>query len=78
MTYRTITLLTLISLTTTACGDNQAQRALSGGAIGAGVGTVGSVLVGANPVAGAVVGGAVGAVTGAVTNKRQINFGDIR
>lgn len=66
-----------VLFTVTACGNTQGQRALSGGAIGAGAGTVGAVLLSANPVAGAVIGGAVGAVTGAATDKRQIDFGDI-
>ena len=60
------------------CGNTPGQRALSGGAIGAGAGTVGAVLLDANPVAGALVGAAAGAVTGAVTTKKQINLGDIK
>ncbi len=62
-------------LAVSACGDTTGQRAVSGGAIGAGAGAVGGVLLGANPVAGAVVGGAAGAATGALTNKDQINLG---
>lgn len=61
-----------------ACGNTSGQRALSGGAIGAGTGAVGAAVLGANPVAGALVGGGVGAVTGAVTTKRQIDLGDIK
>ena len=61
-----------------ACGDTSGQRALSGGAIGAGAGTVGAVLFHGNPMAGLIIGGAAGAVTGAVTNKSQINLGDIK
>lgn len=53
-----------------ACGANEGDRALSGGAIGAGTGAV----VG-GPV-GAVVGGAAGATTGAVTEEDDINLGD--
>ena len=65
-------------LAVSACGDTQGQRALSGGAIGAGTGAVGAALLNGNPVAGAVIGGAVAAVTGAATNKRQIDLGDIK
>ncbi len=61
----------------TACGNTPGQRSLSGGAIGAGAGTVGAILLDANPVAGAIIGGAAGAVTGAATTKKQINIGDI-
>lgn len=59
-----------------ACGTSRTERALSGGAIGAGVGAAGSGLTGGSPWTGAVVGGAVGAATGALTNKNQIDLGD--
>ena len=55
-----------LALATAACGDRPVDRALTGGAIGAG----GGALVGAaagNPVAGAVVGGLGGAAIGAAT-----------
>jgi osmotically inducible lipoprotein OsmB len=58
-----------------ACGNTPGQRALSGGAIGAGAGAVGGALVGGDPVTGALIGGGVGAVTGAVTNRHQIDLG---
>lgn len=61
-----------------ACGDTKGQRALSGGGIGAGAGTVGAVLLNANPVAGALIGGAAGAATGAMTTKKDIDLGDIK
>jgi osmotically inducible lipoprotein OsmB len=60
-----------------ACGNTKGQRALSGGAIGAGAGTVGAVLLNANPMTGAVLGAAAGAVTGAMTSKKNIDLGDI-
>jgi len=69
----TFTIATLTFLV--ACGDKQGDRALSGGAIGAGVGGVGSALLGGNPVTGAVIGGAVGAGTGALTKKRDLDLG---
>lgn len=73
MSVSVISTLLLVS----ACGNTPGQRALSGGAIGAGAGTVGAALLNANPVAGAIIGGAAGAVTGAATDKRQIDLGDI-
>lgn len=57
-----------------ACGNTTGERALSGGGIGAGVGALGGLLVGA-PLEGALIGGAVGAGTGALTNRSQINLG---
>ena len=62
------------SLALGACGESKGDRALSGGAIGAGAGAVGGALVGA-PVSGAVIGGAAGAATGAMTDKDQIDLG---
>lgn len=75
-TAKIITVLTL-AMFISACGNTKGQRALSGGAIGAGAGTVGAVLLNANPVAGAVIGGAAGAATGALTKKKHIDLGDI-
>ena len=51
---------------TSACGERPIDRALTGGAIGAGTGAVVGSTVG-NPSAGAVIGGAAGATIGAVT-----------
>lgn len=56
-----------------ACGDTRGERALSGGALGAGAGAVGGALLG-DPVTGAVIGGAAGAATGALTDKEDISL----
>lgn len=61
-------------LVVTACGNTKGERALSGGAIGAGVGAVGSAIVGGSIAGGALIGAGVGAVTGAITDKDQINL----
>lgn len=55
-----------LGLAVAACGNNPTDRALTGGAIGAGTGAVVGSTVGA-PIAGAVIGGAGGAVVGAAT-----------
>lgn len=52
------------------CGNNPTDRALTGGAIGAGTGAVVGSTVGA-PIAGAVLGGAAGAVVGAATTPER-------
>lgn len=57
-----------------ACGTSTSDRALSGGGIGAGVGAVGGLLLGA-PVEGALIGGAVGAGVGALTKSNQVDLG---
>jgi hypothetical protein len=67
--------LIAVSLTLSACGNTQGERALSGGAIGAGGGALISGVTGGNPLTGAVIGGAAGAATGALTNKKQIDLG---
>jgi osmotically inducible lipoprotein OsmB len=58
-----------------ACGESTTDRALSGGAIGAGAGALGGAVLGADPVTGAVVGGAVGAATGGLTDKDDVDLG---
>jgi osmotically inducible lipoprotein OsmB len=66
--------LALSALTLAACGNTTGDRALSGGGIGAGVGALGGLMVGA-PLEGALIGGAVGAGTGALTNDHQVDLG---
>jgi osmotically inducible lipoprotein OsmB len=56
------------------CGTTTSDRALSGAAIGAGIGAVGGYMVG-SPVEGALIGGAVGAGAGALTDPDQVNLG---
>jgi hypothetical protein len=58
-----------------ACGAAKEDRALSGAAIGAGVGAVGSSVTGGSALGGALLGGAVGAAAGVLTDKRDVNLG---
>jgi hypothetical protein len=60
---------TLFSVT--ACGDTWGQRAVTGGAVGAGSGAVLGAATGFNPLLGALVGGAAGAGIGAATTPRH-------
>lgn len=60
-----------------ACGSTNAERGLSGGAIGAGVGAAGAAIVGGSVAGGALLGGAAGAATGVLTDKDDIDLGDI-
>lgn len=66
--------LSMAALSLVACGNGTGERALSGGGIGAGVGALGGLMLGA-PLEGAVIGGAVGAGAGALTNRSQVNLG---
>ncbi|WP_291295087.1 hypothetical protein [Elioraea sp.] len=56
------------------CGNTTADRAISGGGIGAGAGALGGWALG-SPIEGALIGGAVGAGAGALTGPDQINLG---
>ncbi len=64
----------LAALLLAGCGTSQQDRALSGGAIGAGAGGLAGAAVG-HPLAGAALGGAGGAATGAYTNPNQVDLG---
>jgi len=66
--------LVLGVLALAACGQTTGDRALSGGAIGAGAGAIGGALVG-SPGTGALIGGALGAGTGSLTSPSQIDLG---
>jgi hypothetical protein len=58
-----------------ACGNTTSDRALSGAGIGAGVGAVGSAVVGGSVLPAAIIGGAVGAAAGGLTSSDQVNLG---
>jgi hypothetical protein len=58
-----------------ACGATKEDRALSGGAIGAGVGAGAAGLTGGSMLGGAALGGAAGAAGGALTNQNQVDLG---
>jgi hypothetical protein len=63
------------ALLVAACGNTTGDRALSGGAIGAGAGLAVGAVTGATLLQGAVVGGALGAAAGALTTNDQVNLG---
>lgn len=62
-------------LGTSACSHmpENAQRALSGGAIGAAGGVAITALAGGSLLGGALIGGAAGAAIGALTTSHQVN-----
>ncbi|MBI3197312.1 MAG: hypothetical protein HYZ40_07345 [Rhodospirillales bacterium] len=62
-----LTVMAIILVGATACGDTWGQRAVTGGAIGAGSGAVVGGVTGMGVLPGALVGGAVGAGVGAAT-----------
>jgi hypothetical protein len=62
-------------LTLAACGSSTSDRALSGGAIGAGVGGAAGALTG-HTLGGAALGGAAGAAAGALTDEDDVDLGE--
>jgi osmotically inducible lipoprotein OsmB len=62
------------ALATAACGERPVDRALTGGAIGAGGGAVVGAATGGNPLVGAAIGGLGGAAIGAATAPRQYYY----
>lgn len=59
----------------TACGHTTTDRALSGGALGAGAGAAAGALTGGSVGTGALIGGALGAGAGALTDDDDVNLG---
>ncbi|HZL59807.1 MAG TPA: hypothetical protein VFC38_08905 [Stellaceae bacterium] len=56
------------------CGSSPTDRAMTGGAMGAGVGALAGLAVGM-PITGAIFGGALGATAGALSDPSQIYLG---
>jgi hypothetical protein len=57
------------------CGQSRGDRALSGGALGAGAGAGVAAITGGSLLTGAVIGGLGGAAAGALTAPRDVNLG---
>jgi osmotically inducible lipoprotein OsmB len=51
----------------TGCGYSPGERAVTGGALGAGAGAAIGAVTGGRPLTGALIGGGVGALGGALT-----------
>jgi osmotically inducible lipoprotein OsmB len=77
--FRKLILSALLSaslLAVAGCGYSPGQRALSGGAIGAGGGAIIGAATGIGPGTGALIGAGAGALTGAATTHNQLNLGN--
>ncbi|MEM6662572.1 MAG: hypothetical protein AAF666_10395 [Pseudomonadota bacterium] len=59
-----------------ACGTNRADRAISGGAIGAAAGGLGAAVLDGDITSGVLLGGAAGAAAGGLTNAEDLDLGD--
>jgi osmotically inducible lipoprotein OsmB len=71
VTRKFLPLVAVLAFITAGCSDmnNKEQRALSGGAIGAGAGAVLGWVTGANPWVLGAIGAAGGAAVGALTDE---------
>ena len=58
------------------CGSSTTDRAISGGALGAGAGAAAGAIAGGGAAEGAVIGGALGAGTGALTDEDDVDLGE--
>lgn len=74
-TIRNATLAAALALSLSACSgmNTTQQRTVSGGAIGAGVGAVGTVVTGGCVACGAAVGAGVGAAGGYIYDQLEKN-----
>lgn len=73
LTLASIAVLSAVTLA--GCGTSTSDRAISGGAIGAGLGAGAGALTGGSVVGGALLGGAGGAAAGALTSPGDVNLG---
>jgi osmotically inducible lipoprotein OsmB len=69
------TVVLVAALALAACGRTVGERAVTGGALGAGVGAGTAAIAGGNIGTGALIGGGVGAAAGALTSCEDINLG---
>ena len=66
--------LSMAALMVSACGDTWGQRAVTGGAIGAGSGAIVGGMTDIGVVPGAVIGGIAGAGIGAATAPKKRRY----
>jgi len=74
---KSLMLVVALPLALGACGNDPAERGVTGAGIGAGTGAVIGALTGGLSIAGgALIGAVAGGGIGALTTKDQINLGD--
>lgn len=71
---KSLAIVGALAMVTAACGERPIDRALTGGAIGAGGGALVGAATGGNPLVGAAIGGLGGAAIGAATAPRQYYY----
>lgn len=70
-----LALTMVLGLGLAGCGYSTGDRAVSGGALGAGTGAALGAVTGGSVLGGAVIGGAAGAAAGALTSPRDVYLG---
>jgi hypothetical protein len=75
MRIRTLALATAACVALAACGTNPGDRAVTGGAMGAGAGLVVGAIAGAPLLGATIIGAGAGALAGAITDPHKVNFG---
>lgn len=75
MTRTSLAAILALSALLAGCGTSKTDRALSGGALGAGVGAGTAAITGGNVLGGAAIGGAGGAAAGALTSPSDVDLG---
>jgi hypothetical protein len=75
---KSLVALSMAALLVSACGDTWGQRAVTGGAIGAGSGAIVGAVTPVGVLPGALIGGVAGAGIGAATapNRRYRYYDD--
>ena len=80
MTIKHTAILTIftgaLALALAGCGQTTTDRALSGGAIGAGTGAAAGALTGGSILGGALIGGGAGAAAGGLTDQEDLDLGE--
>lgn len=64
-----LVLIACAALSLGACGETRGERFLTGAALGAGTGMLGTAVFGGEALTGAIVGGSVGGVAGGLSER---------
>jgi hypothetical protein len=75
MRIRTLALATAACVGLAACGTNPSDRAVTGGAMGAGAGLAIGAIAGAPLLGATIIGAGAGAIAGVITDPGKVNFG---
>ena len=70
-----VALVAILGVGLAGCGYSRGDRAVTGGALGAGTGALLGAVTGGNAGTGALIGGGVGALGGAFTSPGDVNLG---